>query len=126
MAITFRKTGLSDLILERGRLFPLKNPITINQERYLTESNTPVVVDYGNPEKIIEVHVEFLTRDNYDGTINGLKTWFESSTINYSLNSFTLIDENGYEHTVQLWQDDLDFSENISGRYSVKMDLKEL
>jgi len=53
MAIIFQKTGLSDLTLERGRLFPIVEPITINQELYLTESMTPKVVDYGNTLMLI-------------------------------------------------------------------------
>jgi len=123
--IIFQKTGLPDLTIERGRVYPLNNPTEINQDRYLTESNHDVIVNYGNHAKFLELELKFLSKDNYDGAINGLKNWFESSQINYSENSFTLIDELGYSRTVRLWQGEFDMPENFSGRYSIKLTLKE-
>ena len=48
MSIVFSKAGLSDLTLERGRLYPISKPIQINQELYMTESLNAKVVDFGS------------------------------------------------------------------------------
>jgi len=125
MAIIFQKTGLSDLTLERGRLFPIVEPITINQELYLTESMTPKVVDYGNTLKLIELKLEGLSRENFDNAVNGLKTWFESSQINWCENSFTMVDETGTNRTVRLWQKEFKMAEVSPNRYSVSLTLLE-
>lgn len=124
MAISFIKSGLSNLTLERGRLYPVRKPIEVNQERYLTESLNEKIVNFGGTIELYALEFSHLSKDNYDGTINGLKTWFSSSTINWSFNTFTLVDENGINHIVRLWQDDFDMQMDSSGRYSLKLLLK--
>ena len=121
MSIQFSKSGMSTLTLERGRLFPIQNPKTANQDRYLTESNNPKVINYGDALEVMELNLAFLSKDNYDGAINGIKTWFENANINYSENSFTLTDEVGETHTVRLWQDKLNIQKVSSGRYQIKI-----
>ena len=121
MAIKFQKSGMSDLTLEKGRLFPVSAPIEINQELHLTESNNPVVIVYGDNLNLIELKFKGLTKDNYDGTVNGLKTWFEDSNINWMENNFTLIDEKGVSHTVRLYQKKFDMKMDSNGRYSVSL-----
>lgn len=125
MSIVFQKSGMSDLTLERGRILPKKNPIEINQERYLTQNNKPIVVNYGSSLNLIEVEFNYLSKDNYDGAVNGLKTWFEDTSINWSANNFTLVDELGESHTVRFWQDKFDMQQNVGGRYSIKFTLLE-
>lgn len=125
MSIKFSKAGMSDLTLERGRLFPVISPITINQDRYLTESNNPKVIDYGDNLELKELKFNYLSKDNYDGATNGLKTWFEDSTINWCENNFTLTDENGATHTVRLWQDKFDMRMTSNGRYTISLTLLE-
>ncbi|NOY60294.1 MAG: hypothetical protein GXO75_15400 [Calditrichaeota bacterium] len=125
MSIVFQKSGLSDLTIEGGRLYPVSEPIRANQERYLTEDNSPKVVNYGDPLKLIKLVLDGLTRDNFDGTVNGLKTWFENSSINYSENNFTMVDETGQSRTVRLWQDDLDIKETSPGVFQVTLTLLE-
>jgi len=70
MSITFTKSGLSDLTFERGRAYPLREPITINQERHLTEGNTAKVIDYGSDLTLVEVRINFVTKDQYTGAVN--------------------------------------------------------
>ena len=125
MSIVFQKSGLSDLTIERGRLFPFspKN-ITVHQDRYLTESNNAKIVDYGANLQLIKLSFKNLTKDNYDGAINGLKTWFETSNINWSVNSFTMIDESGVSYTVRFWQKDFQMPQQVNGRYEITLILK--
>lgn len=125
MSITFQKTGLSDLVIERGRLFPDKQPIQINQDRYLTESMNSKIVSRGSSAQFLKLKFSGLSKDNYDGTVNGLKTWFESSTINWSSASFTMIDEDGTTHTVRYWNDDFDMPGIAPNRYEFTLELKK-
>ena len=121
MSIVFSKGGLSDLTLERGRLYPITNPVKINQHRYLTEDYSPKVVNWGSSYTLFDLKFNYLSKSNYDDATDGLKTWFESSAINYSESNFTLTDENGVTHTVRLWQDRLDFTEHASERYAISL-----
>lgn len=122
MSIVFSKSGMSNLTLERGRLFPFsEGDIEINQDRYLTEDNNPIVINYGDNLELVVLSFSFLTKDNYDGAVNGLKTWFEDSNIEWSSNSFTLTDENGVAHTVRYWDDKFSMPKNVNGRYSGKL-----
>lgn len=125
MSITFQKSGLSDLTIERGRLFPAKSKIRINQDRYLTESMNAKVVSRGASAQFITLKISGLSADNYDGTVNGLKTWFESATINWSAASFTMVDEDGTSHTVRYWRDDFDMPEVSPNRYEITIELKK-
>lgn len=122
-AIIFQKGGLSDLTLERARIFPINRIQNINQELYLTESMAPKVVNYGGSSKIIEVVLEGLSKDNYDGTVNGLKTWFENSSINWSENNFTMLDEYGESFTVRYWQNNFNMPEIKGDQYSISFQL---
>lgn len=124
MAIQFTKGGMSDLTLEHGRLFPVEQPIEVNQENYLTESLNAKVIDFGGSITIYKLRFNNLTRDNYDGTVNGLKTWFENSNINWMMNTFSLIDENGVTHTVQLWQKEFNMRMLPNSRYEIELILK--
>lgn len=124
-AIVFQKSGLSDLTLERGRVFPVREPITINQDNYLTEAMNPKVVDYGSTLQLLRVTFKGLSEDNYSGTINGLKTWFSSSQVNWMENSFTMIDELGTIRTVRLWQKQFDMRSISPNRYSITLTLLE-
>lgn len=125
MSIVFSKAGLSDLTLERGRLYPLSTPIEINQELYLTENLNPKIIDYGSTITYWKLAFNHLSKDNYNGTVNGLYTWFSSSTINWSEANFTLTDEKGVTHTVRLWQTNFDMPQNEGGRYSISLTLLE-
>lgn len=126
MPIVFQKSGLSDLTLERGRLVPYsRGNISVNQERYLTESNNAKITDYGNNITFIELAFDHLTKDNYDGSTNGLKTWFESTQVNWSANSFTMLDEENVSHTVRFWQGSFDMPTKANGRFSFKLVLKD-
>lgn len=126
MPITFQKSGRSDLTMERGRIVPYTAwDVEVNQENYLTESMNPKVIDYGGVLNIISLQFQYLSYDNYLGTVNGLRTWFESSQINYMENSFTMIDEFGLTHTVRLWQNKIKMDMNAAGRYTIGIDLLE-
>lgn len=119
--IKFSAAGMSDLTLERGRLYPIKKPQTKHQERHLTESMNPKVISYSGTLTLWRLDLIYLSSDNYSGAVNGLKTWFEDSNINYSANSFTLTDEDGVTHTVRLWQDNFDMQKIPSGRYQISL-----
>lgn len=123
MSIVFSHASLSDLTLERGRIYPVSQPIQINQDRYLTESNNPKVIDYGDDLNFIQLNFQYLSKDNYDGATNGLKTWFQDSNINYSENSFTLTDEDGVAHTVRFWQANFNMPQTSNGRYQISLTL---
>lgn len=125
MSIKFSAGGMSTLTLERGRLYPLSMPVQINQELNLTDGMNPKVTDYGGGVQFWKMMFNYLSKDNYDGAINGLKTWFEDSNINWCENSFTLTDEDGNTHTVRLWQKNFDMPENSNSRYSVGLTLLE-
>jgi len=125
MSIVFQKGGLSDLTLERGRLVPYSpEEQEINQERYLTEDNNPKVVDYGSNHKTMKLAFSFLTKDNYDGATNGLRTWFEDSNIDWCMNNFTLVDENSVSYTVRLWQKKFTVKKHSNDRYSLSLIFK--
>ena len=123
--ITFQKASMTDLILERGRLLPTTpEVISINQDMYLTESNDAKTVKYGTNLKTSKLSFNNLTVDNYNGTVNGLKTWFEDALIDWTLNSFTLINEAGETLTVRLWQKKFSMGLKSNSRYSVNLLLK--
>jgi len=121
--MTFSKSGRSNLTLERGRLYPVSISYTKNQERYLTEGMNPKVVSYSGTLQLFNLSFSYLSKDNFDGTVNGLKTWFQSTQINYSEYNFTLTDENGVTHTVRLWDDNFEMGKDVSGRYFVTIKL---
>ena len=126
MSIVFSKAALSDLTLEHGRMLPYDvEDIQINQENYLTESLNPKVVDYGGSVNFIKLDFRYLSKDNYDGTVNGLKTWFASTAINYCANNFTMTDEKGGTHTVRLWQNKFTMSNDVANRYGISLILLE-
>ncbi len=122
MSIKFQHSGMSELTLERGRVTPyVPEEIEPHQDLYLTEGNNPKVINYGDPLKFMKLEFKYLSRDNYDGTVNGLKTWFEDSTINWSANNFTLVDENNVSWTVRLWQKKFNMKNLGNDRYSVEL-----
>jgi len=122
-SIVFKKSGLSDLTIETGRVYPVRRPVRVNQARYLTESMNPKVVSYGSTVEFIVLELAGLPRDNYDGTVNGIKTWLSSSVINWSAASFTLVDERGDTHTVRYWADEFDMPRVYANRYSTTLTL---
>ena len=89
----------------------------------MTESNNPIVVDYGDNLEFINLNFKNLSKDNYDGAVNGLKTWFESSEINWSANNFTLIDELGVSNTVRLWESSFGMAFKANGLYEISLKL---
>jgi len=121
MAITFQKSGMDDLVIERGRLLPKDDKLRLNQERHLTESNNPKVIVYGDALELLELNFKNLTKENYDGATHGIKTWFQNSNINWSENNFTLIDENGLSYTVRYWSDTFSMPLIFNGRYSTSL-----
>ena len=122
--IQFTKAGVGKLTLERGRVLPARRPVKINQIMSLTKGNNAKVADIGSALKLIELRLEGLSRDNYDGSVNGLLTWFENSGINWAQNTFTLTDEFGATKTVRLWQKDFDMVVNEGETFSVTLTLK--
>jgi len=124
--IIFQKTGMSDLTLENGRLVPFSpDEIEINQDKYLTESNNAKIIVYGANLELLKLKFKNLPKDNYDGSINGLKTWFSNSIINWLANSFTLLDENGISYTVRLWQNKFKTIKSSNERYVIELLLKK-
>jgi len=123
--IIFQKGGMSDLTIERARVLPSTIPIEINQKRHLTQSMNAKVVDYGSTMETFQISFQGLTRDNYDGVVNGLKTWFSNSNINWAKNSFTMRDENNEVFTVRFWQDDFDMPNEEGDVYSISLILKK-
>jgi len=122
MPVTFQKAGLSDLTIETGRSFPIKEDIAFNQEINLTEDRQPKVVDYGgDPESFIEVNINPISVKEY----NDLKAWFISSQVNGSANTFTMIDEEGTTKTVRLWDRKVSLSKEAFGVYSTSFLLRE-
>lgn len=123
--IVFQKSGLSDLTLERGRVIPATGSIEPHQYAHLTQSNNAKVYDVGSNElEFIDIQLAGLSRDNYDGATNGLKTWFESSQINWRMNSFTMVDELGESRTVRLWQDNITYTVDGFDQYTIRFRLK--
>jgi len=122
MSIVFTKAGRSNLTFERGRIVPYSTvEYTINQQMDLTESNTPKVTDYGDDLKLMKLVFNHLSKDMYNGTVNGLETWFSSSEVNWAENSFTMTDETGATHTVRLWQKKFGMTADQGGRYGVSI-----
>jgi len=122
--IIFKKTGLSDLYIPVGRTFPSNEPIQTNQNLYLTSGSQAKVVVTQAVHKTLELRLDGLPRDSFDGVFNGIKTWFESAIINWSYASFTMTDENGADHTVRLWQKKFNMPRVNNGLYSTKLLLK--
>lgn len=120
MSITFAIAGRSDLTMERGRIIPYV-PIEykIDQLLHFTEQNNPKVTDYGSNIQFIKLSFKHLSKDQYDGTVNGLETWFSSSQVNWAANSFTMTDEEGNTHTVRFWQNSFQMTRDAGGRYTV-------
>ena len=122
MSIVFAKAGRSNLTFERGRIVPYSTvEYTINQQLDLTESNNPKVTDYGDDLQLMKLTFNHLSKDMYNGTVNGLETWFSSSQINWAVNNFTMTDEGGTAHTVRLWQKGFALSKDQGNRYSLSI-----
>jgi len=66
-----------------------------------------------------------LSKDNYDGSINGLKTWFENAAIDWRKNYFQYTDESGSEYDVRLWDEVFSMEEYASNRYRIRILLRE-
>jgi hypothetical protein len=124
--ITFQGSGMSDLAVQHGRSFPFSpSSIEWNQEVHLTEEYNSKILDFGSSIEFIQVVLTGLTRDNYQGSVNGLRTWFMDSNINGAETSFTFIDENNETHTVRLWQTKINFQLDGFDSYSVSFVLKK-
>jgi len=123
--ITFEKNGLTSLTIAGGRITPYSPEDQIlNQETYLTESSNPKVVNYGSNLNLIKLVLKNLSKDNYDGSTQGIKTWFETSTINWSSASFTLKDEFGTDYLARLWQNKFSVKARPNSRYDITIILK--
>jgi len=122
--IVFQKSGLSDLTLEHGRSYPTSIVIEVNQERYLTEDFKPKVIDFGSSHETMVIKLEGISKDNIDGAINGLRTWFEASQVTWALNSFTMINERGINQTIRWWDKSFKIKEVSPNRYDVSFIVK--
>ena len=123
--ITFKKTGKSDLTIKNGRILPAKDSIQINQIKTLTSGNNPIVVDYSNSKKIYKLVLKNLSKDEFSGSINGIKTWFKSPEINWMMNSFTMILTDGTQKIVRLWNNKFDMNMKPNFRYDLIIELRE-
>lgn len=122
-AILFQKSGMSDLTLANGVILPKKHTYQINQKRYFTESMNAVVLSLSSKAELLILRIADVSKDNFNGSVNGLKTWFDNSLINYSENNFTLVDENGETSTVRLWADNFEIDETQPGLFSLELTL---
>lgn len=120
--ITFQKSGLSDLVLENGRSYPLSFPVEFNQVLYESESRTVKIIDYGGaPVEFIEVNLPALSQKEATGLI----AWFKSAQVNGAANAFTLVNENGESQTVRLWQTRIEAVQEGFGVYSASLTLRK-
>lgn len=115
----------TDLVFEKGQLYTVRKPIRPNQIVGRTAGGQIKVAKLGKSELTLILNFTGLTKDNYDGTVNGLKTWFETAAIDWRKNSFTLVDETGTSYTVRLMNPEFDMQEYSPGRYRITLTLRK-
>ena len=121
--LIFSKSGAPTVTFSRGRIFPIAEPININQRRNETESMRTKVISYGSQSNFIRVALDGLPKADYDEA-NGLRTFLEDPSVNWSANTFTMTDETGVARTVRFWQDTFQMEEVAPNRYRVNILLK--
>lgn len=119
--ITFQKSGLTDLVFESGRSYPLSSPVEFDQVIYESESRKVKVIDYGNTVEFIEINLPAMTQKEATGLIS----WFKSTQVNGAANTFTLVNENGESQTVRLWQTRIETTQEGFGVYSASLTLRK-
>jgi len=117
----FQKTGVTTVIFDRGRVFPVSEPVEVYQHRYNTEGLNTKVISYDVEINFINASFTGLTSANK----TALETFFQHANVNWSESDFTFVDENGVSRTVRLWQDRFNMVETSPNRFSVTFLLKD-
>jgi len=117
----FQKTGVTTVTFDRGRVFPISEPIEVYQHRYDTEGLNTKVISYNVQNDFINAPFTGLSAANK----TALETFFQHVNVNWSESDFTFVDENSQSRTVRLWQDRFNMVENSPNRFSVSFLLKD-
>lgn len=124
--LKFVKETLPPLVFEKGQSYPIHRPIKPRQIIQEAVGGAEMVTDVGTPEELFNLVFQRLSEDNYSGLVNGLKTWFEDSNINWGQNSFTYQDEDGVETTVRYLDNTFDMPDRIAKLFSTKLTLRKV
>jgi hypothetical protein len=117
----FQKSGAPNVTFDRGRVFPVSEPVEVYQHRYDTEGLNTKVVSYGVQNNFINASFTGLSAANK----TALENFFNDPDVNWSENTFTFVDENSVSRTVRLWQDRFNMVETSPNRFSVTFLLKD-
>jgi hypothetical protein len=120
----FTKSGnaYSPFTFEKSRFLPANQPITPRQLIGIATGGVVKVADVGDPDEFFEIVINRVSKTNRDNLLGFL----QDSTVNYSLYTFTFIDENSTSYTVRLWNvKGLDFPMVRGGLYNIKLTLRK-
>ncbi len=108
---------------DKARFKPINTPINPNQIIGVAGGNQVKVADLGDEEELFVIVINRISETNR----NNLLGFLQDSTVNYSLNTFTFIDEDSVSTTVRLWSvKGLDFPSVKGGDlYNVKLLLRK-
>ncbi len=120
----FTKSGNSytPFIFEKARFLPANQPITPRQIISVAGGGRVKVTDLGDPDEFFEIRINRVSKTNRDNLLG----FIQDATVNYSLYTFTFIDEDSVSHTVRLWDTDgLDFPKVRGGLYNISLTLRK-
>lgn len=120
----FTKTAnaYTPFTFEKARFLPANQPITPRQLIAVAGGGRVKVTDLGDPDEFFEIRINRVSETNR----NNLLGFLQDATVNYSLYTFTFIDEDSTSYTVRLWDTDgLDFPKVRGGLYNIKLILRK-
>jgi len=120
----FVKSGnaYSPFTFEKGRTMPVKEPINPNQTIGKAVGGAVKVANHGTAEQLREIEIKNVSETNR----NNLIGFIQDSTVNYSLNTFTFVDEDSTSHTVRLWNaKKLIFPQTKGGLFKIKLTVRD-
>jgi hypothetical protein len=120
----FTKTAnaYTPFVFEKARFLPANQPITPRQLIGIAGGGRVKVTDLGDPDEFFEIRINRISKTNRDNLLGFL----QDATVNYSLYTFTFVDEDSASHTVRLWDSEgLDFPKVRGGLYNIKLLLRK-
>jgi len=106
---------------EKGRFLPVSEPDQPRQLRGIAGGGQVKIADLGDPEEYFDIIINRVSKTNRDN----LEGFITDSTVNYSENTFTFVDENSTSHTVRWWSDNLNNPQVKGGLYNLRLILRK-
>ena len=119
--LTKTSNSYTPFTFEKGRYLPVNSPINPNQDIGIGGGGAVKVVDHGDAEQLFEIVINNVSKTNRDNLLG----FIQDSTVNYTQNTCTFVDEESTSYTVRIWKaEGLDFPQVRGGLYNIRLLLR--